>query len=59
MTDKTPQAITLVEDQDATKKDRELSKLIPLILAGNRNACKADPDLPGMCCNLWPSDCHS
>ena len=37
-----PQAILLV---DATKRDRELSKLIPLIQAGNRNACKADPDL--------------
>ena len=40
-----PQAILLVEVQDATKRDRELSKLIPLIQAGNRNACKADPDL--------------
>ena len=45
ITDTTPQAITLVEVQDATKKDRELSKLIPLIQTGNRNACKADPDL--------------
>ena len=39
------QAISLVEVQDATEKDRELSKLIPLIQGGNRNACKADPDL--------------
>ena len=45
ITDTTPQAITLAEVQDATKKDRELSKLIPLIQTGNRNACKADPDL--------------
>jgi len=45
ITDTTPQAITLAEVQDATKKDRELSKLIPLIQSGNRNACKADPDL--------------
>jgi len=44
-TDTTPQAITLAEVQDATKKDRELSKLISLIQSGNRNACKADPDL--------------
>ena len=44
-TDTTPQAITLAEVQDATKKERELSKLIPLIQSGNRNACKADTDL--------------
>ena len=45
ITDTTPQAITLAEVQDGTKKDRELSKFIPLIHTGNRNACKADPDL--------------
>ena len=39
------QAISLVEVQDATTRDQELSKLTPLIQAGNRNACKADPDL--------------
>ena len=43
--DRTSQAITLAEVQDATKKDRELSKLIPLIQTGTRNACKADPGL--------------
>ena len=45
ITDTTPQAITLVEVEDATKKDQDLSKLIPLIQAGNHNACKADSDL--------------
>ena len=45
ITDTTPQAITLTKVQDATKKDWELSKLIPLIQTGNRIACKADPDL--------------
>ena len=40
-----PQAISLVEVQDATKRDQELSKFIPLIQVSNCNACKADPDL--------------
>ena len=39
-----PEGISHLEVQDATKRDRELSKLIRLIQAGNRNACKADPD---------------
>ena len=37
-----PQAMPPVEVQDATKRDQELSKLIPLIQVGDRNACKAD-----------------
>ena len=45
ITDTTPQAITLAEVQEATKKDPELSKLIPLIQTSRSNACKADPDL--------------
>jgi len=45
ITDTTPQTITLAEVQDATKKDRELRKLVPLIQTGNRNAYKADSDL--------------
>ena len=39
------QAISRVEVQDATKRDQELSKFIPLIQVSNCNACKADPDL--------------
>ena len=40
-----PKAITLAQVQDATGKDPDFCKLIPLIQAGNHRSCKADPEL--------------
>ena len=38
-------AITLAQVQDATGKDPDFCKLVPLIQAGNHRSCKADPEL--------------
>ena len=48
ITDTVPHAISPTDIQAATRKDKELRKLIPLIQAGNHRACKSDPDL-AMC----------
>ncbi|PFX30291.1 hypothetical protein AWC38_SpisGene4908 [Stylophora pistillata] len=40
-----PKAITLTQVQDATEKDPDFRKFIPLIQAGNNRACRADPEL--------------
>ena len=40
-----PKAITLAQVQEATGKDPDFYKLIPLIQAGNHRSCKANPEL--------------
>ena len=45
ITNTAPNAISLADNQAATRKDQDLSKLTPLIQNGNHRACKSDPDL--------------
>ena len=45
ITGTTPHAVCLADIQAVTREDQDLRKLIPLIQAGNRRACKSDPDL--------------
>jgi len=45
ITDTAPHAISLADIQAATRKEKDLRKLIPLIQADNHRACKSNLDL--------------